>query len=174
MPGQPVVTANDVDNPAQAAAEPPPGSSAELALEISRLVARAMRGETIDVASSGEALAARFPDAGMTGEMIAQAIERAAGMVDMIRDGVELEAAPKNTEASDPNSTDAALAAALDAELSDLVGDQTEDAPGPPDDEPAEPVTEPDETADAGDRTAPRTRGLMGRVAALGRVFSRG
>jgi hypothetical protein len=64
-----------------------PASRAELSLEISRLVSRVVKGETIDAAASGAELAARFPDAGMSGEMIAKAIDSAAGMVGMIREG---------------------------------------------------------------------------------------
>lgn len=60
-------------------------AQAALSLEISRLVARVMRGEPLNTAASGAVLARQFPDAGMSGDMIAQAIENAAGMVGMIR-----------------------------------------------------------------------------------------
>jgi hypothetical protein len=56
-----------------------------LSLDISQLVSRVVAGEAIDVAEKGAALAAKYPDLGMSGELIAQAIERAAGMVGMIR-----------------------------------------------------------------------------------------
>jgi hypothetical protein len=67
-------------------------SRAALSLEISRLVPRLLRGEAIDLAGQGDELAARFPDLGMTGAMIGSAIERAAGMVDLIRNGHEITA----------------------------------------------------------------------------------
>jgi hypothetical protein len=67
------------------ALEGSPVSRAELSLEISRLVPRLLSGENIDVAGRSEELAARFPDLGMTAEMIGSAIERAATMVDLIR-----------------------------------------------------------------------------------------
>ena len=56
-----------------------------LSLEISNLVARVLRGETIDIPQTGAGLAAKYPDLGMSGALIGQAIERAAGMVGMIR-----------------------------------------------------------------------------------------
>lgn len=56
-----------------------------LSLEISRLVSRVVSGEEIDTAEKGVALAAKYPGVGMSGEMIGQAIDRAAGMVGMIR-----------------------------------------------------------------------------------------
>ena len=184
------MTEQDVDTPAQADAEPPPRSSAELALEISRLVARALSGETIDNAASGAALAARFPDSGMSGEMIAQAIERATGMVGMIRDG-EGPDAPGGAEtadtgrSSDPGqSTDAALAAALDAELSDLVGVQMAEASSPPSPDAsetedkqageAEREAERETGSETGGSAPVRGRGLFARVAAMRRAFLRG
>jgi hypothetical protein len=56
-----------------------------LSLEISNLVSRVVRGESIDMAQTGAALAAKYPDLGMSGALIGQAIERAVGMVGMIR-----------------------------------------------------------------------------------------
>ena len=172
------MTEKDVEPPAQANAEPQTHSSAELALEISRLVSRALSGETIDTALSGAALAARFPEAGMSGEMIAQAIERATGMVGMIRDGKGADApnAPETAgaEGSDTEqATDAALAAAIDAELSDLVGAPMPEASLLPTPDAEESQGEqPSETE--GDAAAARGRGLFGRIAAMRRVFSRG
>jgi hypothetical protein len=64
-----------------------PASQAALSREISGLVSRMVGGETLDTAACGSELAARFPDGGMTGDMIAEAIVRAAGMVGMIRNG---------------------------------------------------------------------------------------
>ncbi|MGH6924020.1 MAG: hypothetical protein ACRED5_09795 [Propylenella sp.] len=71
-----------------------PASRAELSLEISRLVSRVVKGEAIDAAASGAELAARFPDAGMSGGMIAEAIVSAAGMMGMIREGGATEERP--------------------------------------------------------------------------------
>lgn len=62
-------------------------SNAELALEIARLVTRAVGGETVDPRRAGVELAARFPELGVPGELIGKAIARAAGMV-----GIELAA----------------------------------------------------------------------------------
>ena len=62
-------------------------SSAELSLEISRIVSRAMGGEPIDVAVHSQELAARFSDLGMSAELIGKAIARAAGMVGIALDG---------------------------------------------------------------------------------------
>jgi len=56
-----------------------------LSLEISHLVSRVVKGEPIDIPGTGAALAAKYPDTGMSGMLIGQAIERAAGMVGMIR-----------------------------------------------------------------------------------------
>jgi hypothetical protein len=64
-----------------------PASQAALSREISGLVSRLVGGEALDTAACGSELAARFPDVGMTGDMIAEAIVRAAGMVGMIRQG---------------------------------------------------------------------------------------
>lgn len=60
-----------------------------LSLDISRLVSRVVRGEPIDIAERGAALAEQYPDLGMSGALISQAIERAAGMVGMIRSAPE-------------------------------------------------------------------------------------
>lgn len=56
-----------------------------LALDISRVVSRVVSGEDIDTAERGAALAAKYPDLGMSGELIGEAIARAAGMVGLIR-----------------------------------------------------------------------------------------
>jgi hypothetical protein len=56
-----------------------------LSLEISNLVSRVVRGESIDIAQMGAALAAKYPELGMSGALIGQAVERAVGMVGMIR-----------------------------------------------------------------------------------------
>ena len=62
-------------------------SSAELSIEISRIVSRAMCGEPIDVAAHSEELATRFSDLGMSAELIGKAIARAAGMVGVALEG---------------------------------------------------------------------------------------
>ena len=56
-----------------------------LALDISRVVSRVVSGETIDTVERGAALAAKYPEVGMSGESISEAIARAAGMVGMIK-----------------------------------------------------------------------------------------
>lgn len=85
-----------------------PAASAELSLDISRVVSRVMNGEAVDTAATADDLAAKYPMLGMTGAMIEEAISRAAGMVGMIR-GVPIaaeeapvpEASPANGVASD-------------------------------------------------------------------------
>ena len=54
-----------------------------------------LTGETVDTAKKGEELAAKYPDVGMTGAMIEEAITRAAGMMGMIRGGTVPPAAPQ-------------------------------------------------------------------------------
>jgi hypothetical protein len=66
-------------------AEARPASSAELSLDISRVVSQVLNGGGVDVARTGEELAARYHNLGMSGAMIEEAISRAAGMVGMIR-----------------------------------------------------------------------------------------
>ena len=56
-----------------------------LALDISRVVSRVVSGEPIDTAERGAALAAKYPELGMNAELIGQAIDRAAGMVGLIK-----------------------------------------------------------------------------------------
>lgn len=62
-------------------------SSASLAREISDLVTRSLRGEAIDVAAHGKALAARYPYLGMSADLIAKAITRSVGMMETVRNG---------------------------------------------------------------------------------------
>ena len=80
-------------------------SRAELSLEISRLVSRLLKGESIDLADKAEELAARFPDLGMTADMIGSAIERAATMVDKIRNRPEPLQATATPDYPDPVET---------------------------------------------------------------------
>ena len=62
-------------------------SSAELSIDISRLVSRARSGEAINTSSEGEVLAARYPNLGMSPELIGKAISRAAAMMGLSLDG---------------------------------------------------------------------------------------
>ncbi len=68
-------------------------SSANLSLDIADLVARARGGEPIDTTAKGKELAAKYPDLGMSGELIGRAIARAADMLGVALEGAE-EAAP--------------------------------------------------------------------------------
>lgn len=104
-------------------------SRAELSLEISRLVSRVMKGEALDTAACGDDLALRFPDAGLTGSMIAEAIDSAAGMVGLIRQG---EAEITNgADESMSLADDGRLTATLDEELRQLADEQDVEAPAP-------------------------------------------
>jgi hypothetical protein len=133
-------------------------SKEALALDISRVVSRVVSGEAVDTAERGAALAAKYPEVGLSGQSISEAIARAAGMVGMIksaplpaksefvsRQRAEAKAEPASapppvTEPSaageppvepaqqppPPSVTatpaiDDLLAAAIDAELGDLV-----------------------------------------------------
>ena len=93
-------------------------AQAALSLEISRLVARVTRGEMVDIAARGEALAFRFPDAGMSGAMIAKAIENAAGMVGMMPGGRSDTSAAAPASHHGASLAGDAAAAALRAEFS--------------------------------------------------------
>ena len=142
-----------------------------LALDISRVVSRVVSGEAVDTVERGAALAAKYPEVGMSGESISEAIARAAGMVGMIKSapppskmppsvrsepgaakfGVDPAVAPEiavtaaplpaieaqpppRAAPAVPSSTQAIddlLAAAIDAEIGDLVsGRRPPDAPG--------------------------------------------
>lgn len=141
-------------------------SRAELSLEISRLVSRLLKGEEVDTAACGEELAGRFPDVGMSGEMISEAIVSAAGMVGMIREGDAPAAA--DAEESDAPSVDDEISAAIDAELDDLVSGQAAEG------EDATNGTAPE--PDAADKPAAGIGTVIGRsaMAAMRRAFSRG
>jgi hypothetical protein len=137
-----------------------PAPQAALSIEISRLVARVLKGESIDTAASGDELAFRFPDAGMTGTMIAEAIQRAAGMVGMIREGgvTDTSLFPKRTPAFDDE-----LAAAIDAEIGEIVAGQS-----------AEAALSKRSAGDAGESgEGPRGFTVRGAVAAVRRSFFR-
>jgi hypothetical protein len=76
-------------------------SSAALSREISALVTRSLSGEAIDNAAHGEQLAAKYPDLGMSGELIGKAIGRAAGMMQTLRNGGGAPAAPDAARTGD-------------------------------------------------------------------------
>jgi hypothetical protein len=76
-------------------------SSADLSVEIYRLVTRVVGGEPIDVATRSEELATRYAHLGLSAQLIGKAIARAAGMVGVTLDGIG-EAPPPLTGASHP------------------------------------------------------------------------
>jgi len=80
-----------------------------LSLDISRLVARVVAGEPIDTAERGAALAAKYPDLGMSGALIGQAIDRAVGMVGMIRSAPRPARRSKESAEQSPIVTPAAI-----------------------------------------------------------------
>jgi hypothetical protein len=115
-------------------------------------------GETVDIAERGAALAAKYPDVGMSAEMIGQAIERAAGMVGMIKSAPEPKkqaldftarapqpagsngqaaSAPAEAPVNAPvpiaaplaQSIDDDLASAIDAEIGNLVAEKRSTTP---------------------------------------------
>ena len=170
-----------------------------LALDISRVVSRVVSGEPIDTAERGAALAAKYPELGMNAELIGQAIDRAAGMVSMIRTAPALsKSSPDNAQpvanrpvevaeierpkpspavsASAPVvppvalSIDDELAAAIDAEIGNLITDRRSMSPEPAlADEPTleQSCPEPDPS------TAPAAQPPKGPFAALRRTFFR-
>jgi len=148
-----------------------------LSLEISQVVSRVVSGDPIDVAEQSIMLALKYPDLGMSGEMIGEAIVRAANMVGMIKSApapvswpeASLAArAPKMPAAngiaapmpsaemfSAETSMEDELASAIDAELGGLVAERTA-SPGA------------DTPAPAG---APTKAARRGPVAALRSLF---
>jgi len=160
-----------VESPAEIA-EKPMTPRVELSLEISRLVSRVLAGETIDKTLCGVELSARFPESGMSPKMIAEAIDRAAGMVGLIREGGIVEVAPTGVaEAAAAETGDLldedGLAAAIGAELEELVAQRRAGAP----DAGATASTD-DVVGQARASDAPQRLG--GLVGAVRRVFSRG
>ena len=138
---------------------------AELSIEISRIVSRALNGETIDVAVEGEGLAVKYPGLGMSGQMIADAIASATGMMGMIRSGNGA-AAPAETGADEPQAlvrTDATIAGAPTAGGTDFEAP----ADGDSEDGGAAGGT----TPDAAGGTTP---GADEAGSGLGAIFSRG
>jgi len=146
-----------------------------LSLEISQIVARVVSGESIDAAERGTLLAQKYPELGMTGDMIGQAIERAAGMVGMIKTAPEPVAWPKRAAAAQatgaaplpgPAGTiDDALAAAIEAEIGGVVSDSI----ATPATGSAKESPEPPKMAKTPKSETPR----RGAVAALRRAFFR-
>lgn len=103
-----------------------PLARAELSLEISRQVSRVVKGEAVDTAACGEELAQRFPQAGMSADMIAEAIVSAAGMVGMIRGDGEAQRTDTDVSAAGDHLLDeGAVAAAIDAEIGELTAGET-------------------------------------------------
>ena len=154
-----------------------PVPRAALSLEISRLVSRVLSGETLDTAASGDELALRFPDAGMTGDMIAQAIDNAAGMVGMIREGGAPET-PKTAAGGDQKVSlvdDESFAAALNAELGELTGDPVAEETSPLDGNGA-PLTDADQVEGSREKTGTGLGAVIARgaAAAVRRAFFRG
>ena len=170
-------------------------SSAELSLDISELVSRAVSGETIDAAAEGRSLAARYPDLGMTEELISKAIARAAGMMGVALPGYEPEPAlapPATTgavatEAAATEPAPGADRGATDVPPADITGLMSSHgdeailvAPSPSHDSPLAPAPENTPAGD-GDVVLPpgTTAGAMrhflagGPVAAVRRAFSR-
>lgn len=97
--------------------ETQPASSTQLSLAISELVARSLRGEAIDMPAEGERLAGRYPDLGMTGDMIGSAIGRAIGMVGSIRNGEDPPAAETAVAVAAPEDVGCAAGSVLPDQL---------------------------------------------------------
>jgi hypothetical protein len=125
--------------------EEPAMSREALSLEISQVVSRVVSGEQIDVAEQSIMLALKYPDLGMSGEMIGEAITRAASMVGMIKSApapvawpVEPTAAKESALAHANGDVDESLAGAAraikdelasttDAEIGSLIAGQAAD-----------------------------------------------
>lgn len=118
-----------------------------LSLEISQAVSRVVGGEPIDADEQAVLLALKYPDLGMSAEMISEAITRAANMVGMIKSAPmpvawpdepvtdELAAVPQ-TNGGNGDSTPIALpglaqsieedlASAIDSEIGSLLSNRT-------------------------------------------------
>ena len=167
-----------------------PASSAELSLDISRVVSQVLNGGDVDVARTGEELASRYQNLGMSGAMIEEAISRAAGMVDMIR-GAEKPAEPQtgategngsslsgNGRADDAgNPTGPPLPAngahhdPIDAEFGALIFGATAETATPADGDAAGMRLPAPASDDSGNRSGSLAKGA---VAVLRRAFFRG
>jgi hypothetical protein len=122
-------------------------SQEALSLDISRVVSRVVSGESIDAAERGAFLAAKYPDLGLSGEMIGEAISRAAGMVGMIKSapvprkwpgesaadsraakivvGAEMNGGPRAGGDAAAEAIDADIASSIDSEIGKLVAERT-------------------------------------------------
>ena len=168
-----------------------PASSAELSLDISRVVSQVLNGGDVDVARTGEELATRYQNLGMSGAMIEEAISRAAGMVGMIRGGerpVDPQPGAAEGNGSTPSGTGSVetannaagppLAAngahhdPIDSEFGALIfGAATETAAPADGDAAGMRFSAPASDNDAGNRSGSLAKGA---VAALRRAFLRG
>jgi hypothetical protein len=155
-----------------------------LSLEISQAVSRVIGGESIDPAARGEFLAAKYPELGMSGEMIGEAITRAANMVGMIKSAPMPVTWPKEPIAPAPpplpetkgtngdatlvalpnlaESIEESLTSAIDAEIGSLLSERAAA-------EPSGTATAVPSPADAAANTPRRS----GPLAALRRAFFR-
>ncbi len=153
-----------------------------LSLEISQVVSRVVNGEAIDAKAQGAMLAQRYPELGMSGEMIGEAIMRAASMVGMIKSTpmpaarsageAHRHAAPAARMNGDPARTQAAglarsddgdLASAVDTKVGSLASGEAARSSGIANGQPShEPVR----------AAATKTR-RSGPLAALRRAFLR-
>jgi hypothetical protein len=86
-----------------------------LSLEISQVVSRIIGGEPVDTAERGTLLARKYPELGMSGEMIGNAIVSAADMMDMIRRASmpRAQSAPSAGHANGTNGASGKLTLAL-------------------------------------------------------------
>lgn len=148
-------------------------SSAELSIDISRLVSRARNGEAINTRAEGEALAARYPGLGMSADLISKAIDRAASMMGVVLDGAAEPPGGTADPGHDAEPPPDVVSAALDGqEVAPNVPSPILFASGTPDgaiDEPADPQ-QGGEVAGAPE-VKPETPALARPVAAMRRAF---
>ncbi len=153
-----------------------PAPQAQLSIEISRLVSRILNGESVDTTLSGADLAIRYPDAGMSGEMIAQAILRAAGMVGLIRDGADADVPGATAEAGKRTASadDEALSAAISADLEEIMEASANGAAQVPAKQIAEAAGASEIAASEIAAREARPGAVAGAMAAVRRAFFRG
>lgn len=119
----------NISGTAEAESLPLADPRAELAAEISRLVTRILNGEAVDKTACGIDLAVRFPEAGLSGAMIAEAIDSAAGMVGLIREGATASGPAAPIAAVEGETLfDEELAAAIDADMDAHLARRAEEA----------------------------------------------
>jgi hypothetical protein len=75
-------------------------SSAELSRDIAQLVARSLEGQALDSAAAGAALAAKYPQLGMSADLIGKAIARTASMIELVRKNEAERTAQRNGKAA--------------------------------------------------------------------------